>query len=247
MRAELYLLLAGATAVSAFAPTSHRARRLAPRAAATVDAAPSQTASFTRELWGVDAMPAIAPGAEEERVLVTIYEIGGPLTTVLSTTCSKQLPMIPHVGVRLYGREYFYSDHIESRATAVMKEMLDDKPQVTIDLGPPTVSEAELEEWIEGKINESWQPESYDVFNHNCNHFAVDMAKVVTADGLEEKLARPVLAVTEEMLSELPEWRRAMGAHFMTQITRLVISAWGRATKAKKEQVAEQLGVDKGQ
>ena len=30
-------------------------------------------------------------------------------------------------------------------------------PQVTLDLGPPTVSEAELEEWLAGNINDAWQ------------------------------------------------------------------------------------------
>ena len=78
----------------------------------------------------------------------TVYNIGGELTQVLSLTCSKQLPMIPHVGVRLYGTEYFYSDVIESRPVAVMQDMLEDFPQVSFDLGPATVTEAELEEWI---------------------------------------------------------------------------------------------------
>ena len=75
----------------------------------------------------------------------TVYNIGGELTQVLSLTCSKQLPMIPHVGVRLYGTEYFYSDVIESRPVAVMQDMLEDFPQVSFDLGPATVTEKELE------------------------------------------------------------------------------------------------------
>lgn len=237
------------------------ARRVSLRAASADEPAAvgaPQTASFTQALWGVESLPAV--GGDDGRVLVTVYEIGGGLTKLLSTTCSKTLPMIPHVGVRLYGNEYFYSDHIESRPTAVMQQMLPatEFPQVTLDLGPPTVSEAELEEWLAGNINDAWQPESYDVFNHNCNHFAVEMAQVVArgregvaeggaaCDGLEPALARPVLAVTEEMLSELPEWRRALGNHLMTQVTRFVVTAWGRATKEKKEQLASDLGVDAG-
>ena len=62
-----------------------------------------QTASFTQALWGVESLPAV--GGDDGRVLVTVYEIGGGLTKLLSTTCSKTLPMIPHVGVRLYGNE----------------------------------------------------------------------------------------------------------------------------------------------
>ena len=48
--------------------------------------------------------------------------------------------MIPHVGVRVYGTEYFYSDCIESRPVAVMQDMLEDFPQVSSDLGPATVT-----------------------------------------------------------------------------------------------------------
>ena len=41
-----------------------------------------------------------------------------------------QLPLIPHVGIRVNGVEYFYSDHIEYRSVPVMEEMLGDCPQV---------------------------------------------------------------------------------------------------------------------
>ena len=69
-----------------------------------------------------------------DTVKCTIYDIGGALTSVLSATCSKTLPMIPHVGVRLHGTEWFYSDVIESRPAGVMREMLESFPQVTSDL-----------------------------------------------------------------------------------------------------------------
>ena len=68
------------------------------------------------------------PSARAERCFRR-YDIGGELTSVLSLTCSKKLPMIPHVGVRLHGTEYFYSDVIESRPVDVMREMLEDFPQ----------------------------------------------------------------------------------------------------------------------
>ena len=78
---------------------------------------PVQRAPFLKQLWDVDAIPAVPAEAlsNEENVLATFYEIGGPLTNVLSTSVAKQLPMIPHVGIRVHGVEYFYSDHIECR------------------------------------------------------------------------------------------------------------------------------------
>ena len=72
----------------------------------------------------------------------------------------------------------------------------------------------------------------------------------------------PVLAVTEEMLSELPEWRRDLGLNLMNQyllflpcltplfflecwltcvrrVTRLVVVSWGRATKRQKQELEQ--------
>lgn len=190
-----------------------------------------QTAAFTSALWNVDTVPAVVPSSN---VFCTVYEIGGSLTSVLSTTCSKQLPLIPHVGIRIHGREYFYSDHIESRPIDVMAQMLGSFPQVTFDLGPPTVTEAELDAWLQTPdLVSDWQPENYNVFDHNCNHFAAVMCvrsclclcisrmRRVATDPLDDTLMRPVLAVTEEMLSELPDWRRTLGLNLMNQRVRV--------------------------
>jgi hypothetical protein len=66
----------------------------------TDDASPPQTASFLPNLWGVGSVSAVPAevAADPSRVLATVYEIGGPLTTVLSTSVAKTLPLIPHVG-----------------------------------------------------------------------------------------------------------------------------------------------------
>ena len=126
--------------------------------------------------------------------------------------------MIPHVGVRVYGTEYFYSDCIESRPVAVMAEMLESFPQVTFDLGPPTMTEAEVAAWVASdELNAQWQPEDYNVFDKNCNHFARLMGNAVSKDGLPDELMQPVIDVTEKMLSELPEWRRSLGLTLMNQ------------------------------
>ena len=62
-------------------------------------AVPEQRASFLNQLWNVDSAPGEAPEAlfSPKRVLATVYEIGGPLTGVLSKGVNKQLALIPHV------------------------------------------------------------------------------------------------------------------------------------------------------
>lgn len=192
-----------------------------------------------------DRAPAFPLPRAGGTVKCTVYDIGGGLTSVLSATCSKQLPMIPHVGVRVFGTEWFYSDVIESRPAPVMREMLESFPQVTFDLGAPTCTEEELEAWIESDdLQRDWQPESYNVFDHNCNHFGKAIADRITEKGLDDDLMRPVIDVTEKMLSELPEWRRNLGLSLMNQVTRLVVVSWGRATRKKKKELAEKAAAE---
>ncbi|KAJ8613430.1 hypothetical protein CTAYLR_002303 [Chrysophaeum taylorii] len=222
-------VLASSSGAYAFTTTTPRTIRRPPRVHA-------QVADYASALWDREEFPPVLPTGGN--VECTVYDIGGGLTQVLSKTCSKELPLIPHVGVRVYGREYFYSDHIESRSTEVMAEMLSSFPQISFDLGEPKMTRAELDEWLASPdLQRDWQPENYNVFDHNCNHFAKVMMDRVASRPLEPELIEPVLKVTEEMLSELPEWRRNLGLALMNQVTRLVVVSWGRATKKKKQQL----------
>ena len=203
-----------------------------------------QSAPFLKELCGDSSLPSVQPPESgEERVLVTLYEIGGKLTDVLSFTVSKKLPMIPHIGVRMYGREYFYSNRIESEPSAAMDKMLSGFPSITFDLGPPVLSPDELQKWLES-VDEDWVPTTYDVFDKNCNHFGVLMASAVSKDGIPKGYDQAILDVTEKMLDALPAWRKDMGQFFMTKVTRLVVTAWGRATKDGKKKAAAEVARD---
>ena len=142
--------------------TRAAANRLITERGIHVEAAESsatQTAGFLKQLWNVDSVPAL-PTDDPTRVVATIYEIGGPLTNVLSTSVAKQLPLIPHVGIRVHGVEYFYSDHIELRTVPVMEEMLGDRPQISLDLGPSAMSLEELECEIKS-LEADWTADDY--------------------------------------------------------------------------------------
>uniref|UniRef100_A0A7S3JSB2 PPPDE domain-containing protein n=1 Tax=Aureoumbra lagunensis TaxID=44058 RepID=A0A7S3JSB2_9STRA len=197
-----------------------------------------QSPPFAQALWGRKEFPPVI--LPSDNVTCTVYEIGGDLTKVLSTTCSKDLPLIPHVGVRIFDREYFYSDHIESRPIEVMAQMLGTFPQVSFDLGPPKISEEDFFAWLNSaQVENEWCADMYNVFDHNCNHFAKVLMETVASNPLPDDLLLPVLKVTEEMLSELPDWRRNLGLTLMNQVTRLVVVSWGRATRSKKKNLEE--------
>jgi len=208
----------------------------------------AQTAGFLKQLWNVDSIPAVpdAASSETSRVLATIYEIGGPLTGVLSTSVAKKLPLIPHVGIRVHGKEYFYSDHIEYRSVPVMEEMLGDRPQVTLDLGPCTMSADEVQGVVD-TLESDWTADDYHVFDKNCVHFSEVLAARISEGGVPRQLLQGPIDVSERMLDSLPEWRRKLGRRVMNEVTRLVVVSWGRASKEKKESVADELGVSRGE
>mmetsp|Transcript_12621 Transcript_12621/g.20889 ORF Transcript_12621/g.20889 Transcript_12621/m.20889 type:complete len:330 (-) Transcript_12621:129-1118(-) len=217
-----------------------------PHVGAASENSPKQEAPFLKQLWGVDSISGLPADAQDSsRVLATVYEIGGPLTNILSTSVNKKLPLIPHVGIRVHGIEYFYSDHIEFRTVPVMEEMLGERPQVTLDLGPSTKSAEEVKELV-ASLESSWTADDYNVFDKNCVHFSEVLAEQVSQNGLPAQLMRGVLDVSERMLDSLPDWRRNLGKRVMNEVTRLVVVSWGRASQKKKEDTAEKLKVEKG-
>merc|ERR1719217_1510238 len=175
--------------------------------------------------------------------------VGGPGDgPVQRASFLKQLPMIPHVGIRVHGVEYFYSDHIECRTVPVMEEMLGDRPQVSLDLGPARLSAEDVEAEI-AALEADWTADDYHVFDKNCVHFGVELARRICATeagGAPQPLMQGVIDVSERMLDSLPEWRRALGRRVMNEVTRLVVVSWGKASKEKKEAAADKMGLERG-
>ena len=149
-------------------------------------------------------------------------------------------------GIRVHGVEYFYSDHIEYRTVPVMEEMLGDRPQVTLDLGPCTMSPEEVQAKVDA-LEADWTADDYHVFDKNCVHFAKTLGDEVTENGVPQPLLQGVLDVSERMLDSLPEWRMKLGRRVMNEVTRLVVVSWGKASQEKKEATADKLGLERGE
>lgn len=210
-----------------------------------------QSAEFCEGLWGLPELPAPAttePEGGDRHVRVGIYNIGGSVTKLLGASANKEFPLIPHVGVRIDGREHFYSDHVECRASAVMQVMMpqDTYPQVFFDLGVTDRDAESIEAWLkESEVR--FCPDTYDLWKCNCNHFAQEFAEfLLPGTGFPQPLMAPVLDFTDSMLDNLPEWRRAMGDVFMNQLSRFVVVSWGRVLRKEKENAADDLGVERG-
>ena len=212
---------------------------------------PMQTAEFVPGLWGFTAFPlpdAAEPPEGDNHVRVSIYDIGGSMKKPLGVSACKEFPIIPHVGVRVFGREHFFSDHVEDRVSGVMNEMMppSEFPQVTFDLGVTDVDEAAIEAWLRS-ADGKFCPENYDLWKCNCNHFAQDFATfLLPGTGIPQPIMDPVMDFTDSMLDNVPEWRRAAGQVFMNQLSRFVVVSWGRVVRGEKERTADKLGVARG-
>merc|ERR1719440_236657 len=115
-----------------------------------------------------------------------------------------------------------------------MEEMLGDRPQVSLDLGPSRLGAEDVEAEI-ARLEADWTADDYHVFDKNCVHFGVELAQRICDRGAPKPLLQGVIDVSERMLDSLPEWRRALGRRVMNEVTRLVVVSWGKASKGKKE------------
>ena len=181
----------------------------------------TQSARFLPALWGVDSIesPPDVAYQQKNRVMATLYEIGGPLTGMLSHSVDKCVPIIPHIGIKCYGHEWAYTiwGVLDSPTTAtsprnedndhsmlgamqkesIMAELRRTSPQVTIDLGPTHQTEQAILELVR-RMSEHYTSDAYDIFDSNCNHFALALARdLVSEAALPKPLFKPV--------SELPK------------------------------------------
>merc|ERR1719198_644986 len=119
------------------------------------------------------------------------------MTPVLSASCCKKLPLVPHTGVRVWGEEFFYSNHIERRSSSDMSLMLpqDGYPQVRFDLGATTREKGEIEKWLinaKGRFNQS----SYNLWDRNCNHFSKEFVEfLLPGTGIPLPILSPIIDV----------------------------------------------------
>ena len=82
-----------------------------------------------------------------------------------------------HTGVVVYGTEYFYGGGIEY-ATPGTLPMLG-LPDKTVELGTTFIPKDVFLDYL-ADISPQYTVETYNLLEHNCNHFSDDVAQFLT-------------------------------------------------------------------
>lgn len=152
---------------------------------------------------------------------------------MLSALLRKEMPAIWHVGVGVYGREYWFSTKIESKDLGDTETAFGMAPVHTYDLGITSVEMDAFEEFLEEELNDRFNLDTYKVFTHNCNHFAQDALEFLT--GGEVEMPGYILENSDKALEALPKGQALLTKSIANQVARVVMLAWGTANRSKEE------------
>ena len=103
-------------------------------------------------------------------VKLHVYDLSGGMAKAMSAQfLGIQIDLVPHTGIVVFGKEYFYSGGIQSLPPdAFGKQFM--PPCQTVTLGKTEVPEELFKEFLE-TIGDDFTAANYNLMKHNCNHF----------------------------------------------------------------------------
>ena len=102
------------------------------------------------------------------KVIVYQYDLTNGMAKAMSRgLIGKQVDGVWHTGVCVFGKEYYYGGGI---CVGKPKKTPYGYPVKELDFGYTTKTEADLKAYLKS-INNQFTMNTYNVLNHNCNHF----------------------------------------------------------------------------
>ena len=103
----------------------------------------------------------------DEEVVLRVYDLSnGMARTMSQQLLGMQVDIVPHTGVFVYGREWFFSGGIQSAPTWGMMPMHEE-----IVLGETCVPLEIFQEFLDG-VRDQYTAATYNLATNNCNHFS---------------------------------------------------------------------------
>ena len=184
------------------------------------------------------------PNSSSE-VAVAIYDLSQGMARGLSAQFlgpEFAIDLIPHSGLIVYGREYFFGAGIQSESPDIFRQMTGMTPIQIIPIGATTVSRGNFEDWCRrNQQNGRFSPEGYDLLNNNCNHFA----HIAALEGLglsqgvpewvlqvpQRFLSSPMGQMVRPMLEQMQLRAPVQGAHTITDTSERHLSTFAASTQ----------------
>ncbi len=107
-------------------------------------------------------------------------QMAAPLAGLLD---GKSVEMVPHTGVRVFGREIVYAGGVLSQPISTVEAGMGRKPNTIERLGTTTKTEAEVQQFLRS-ISSQWTAQNYDLWEHNCNNFSERVAQFLTGSSI---------------------------------------------------------------
>jgi len=160
-----------------------------------------------------------------------LYDISSGLSPLCSVLLNKKIDAIWHVGIAAFGKEYWLSTHVEEENLSNIEYALGLAPKEVFKFGTTSISQEEFETFLYDTLAVQYNKDSYDVFKHNCNHFADDMLYFLT----EKRLPSFINELFENALSNQGKFKAGITYNVTNQVAKLVMIAWERANAGKRE------------
>jgi hypothetical protein len=116
--------------------------------------------------------------AESHEVQLVIYDLSAGMAKSLSAQFlgpQHAIDIIPHTGIIVYGREFFFGGGIQSQSPQQFRQMAGIQPIQIQSLGSTSVPKTDFDRWCR-EATTKYSTASYDLLQRNCNHFSHDAA-----------------------------------------------------------------------
>ncbi|GAB1597440.1 uncharacterized protein LOC115215647 [Argonauta hians] len=118
---------------------------------------------------------------DKYKVEVYIYDLSKGMATALSVPLlGKQINGIWHTGIVVFGMEYYFgSDGISYCKPA---QTVIGQPDTIENLGTTSISYDVFKDFLYGLSTDQFKPQTYNLFDHNCNTFSNEVAQFLTGN-----------------------------------------------------------------
>ena len=193
--------------------------------------------------------PVAAPGRRD--VVVKLYDISTPeLCTAMSLLAFKPAYWFPKLSVGVGGRTWSYDGEPEETYDAIIANAAGGPPLRTWNLGPTSLSDAEIDSLLKEMGNSDYKPEEYDFFMRNCNHFCYDLSERLAAEGAWSAtdaafMDERVLHESEAILNSMPggTFQQSMTRSVTRQVQKIIVKSWRKEWKRALAEYEESEGI----